>query len=133
MWVREFAVRIRDVTKRIHVSQSVTQHDPHSPLHFEILLPISKSSKQHTALETLILFGYISKIKYTLYSPPPKLEIAGLLRRWVVLLIRDINNVIFTSAGSTGLLRFEWDPGAGAVCSNCWIFPVQNAKANRLF
>lgn len=102
----------------------------HSTARTDLYISISKPPKQHTTLETLILSWYISKIKYTLYSPPPKLEIAGLSQRWVAFLIRDINNVTFTSTGSTGLLMFEWDPGERAVCSNCWIliFPAQNAS-----
>ena len=98
----------------------------HSTARTGLYISISKPPKQHTALETLILSWYISKIKYTLYSPPPKLEIAGPSQRWVAFLIRDINNVTFP--GSTGLLMFEWDPGERAVCSNCWIFPAQNAS-----
>lgn len=98
----------------------------HSTARTGLYISISKPPKQHTALETLILSWYISKIKFTLYSPPPKLEIAGPSQRWVAFLIRDINNVTFP--GSTGLLMFEWDPGERAVCSNCWIFPAQNAS-----
>lgn len=114
---------IRGVTKRAYASRVV-----HNTTCTGLYISVSKSPKQHKTLETLILFWRISKIKYMLYSPPPKLEIAGLPWRWVALLIRDINNMTFTSTSSTELLIFEWHPGERAVCSSCWIFPAQNAS-----
>lgn len=66
-----------------------------------------------------------------LYSPPPKLEITGLPRRWVTLLIRDINNCNIYINGFHRIARIWLDPGDKAVCSNRWI-PHIKKHTNKL-